>query len=230
MPTSFDLEKLDNLIFHALDGPHADLLIQGQRLVRYHPDFFNAAALREAGPAAFAELRELTPEDDVAGLIIDQLPDELPGWEVQFHGSWPQMICADPSPVATVQTVTLTAEDVPAMLELVAVTEPGPFRQRAIEMGPYLGVKLRGELVAMAGTRMRGGGFSEISAVCTHPDFRGRGYAAALTAALVEQIRSWHEIPFLHVAPNNYPAQALYKKLGFAHTRDVPIAFLKRIG
>src|SRR4029077_5363570 len=109
----------------------------------------------------------------------------------------------------------LTPADVPAMLDLVARTQPGPFARRTIELGTYLGVREGGALVAMAGERMHLDGHSEISAVCTDPSQRRRGLARDLVLTLARRIRARGERPFLHVAADNVNAIRLYEALGF---------------
>jgi predicted GNAT family acetyltransferase len=115
----------------------------------------------------------------------------------------------------------LGPEDVPELLELTRRTQPGPFRPRTIELGSYLGVRRDGALVAMAGQRLHPPGWTEISAVCTHPDHRGQGLASALVRALGHEIRGRGERPFLHAAATNDTAIALYESLGFAVRRAV---------
>ncbi|GAA3494576.1 hypothetical protein GCM10019016_016760 [Streptomyces prasinosporus] len=117
--------------------------------------------------------------------------------------------------------VELGADSVPELLDLVARTAPGPFRPRTHELGTYLGVRVDGTLVAMAGERLRPPGWTEISTVCTAPDARGQGHAARLVSALVARIVVRGERPFLHVAETNTGAIALYERLGFRTRRQV---------
>jgi ribosomal protein S18 acetylase RimI-like enzyme len=111
---------------------------------------------------------------------------------------------------------TLTAADVPDILELIARTEPGPYAPRTIEMGRYLGLRVDGRLVAMAGERMHPPGWTEISAVCTDAEFRGRGIATGLIRAVGAGIRARGEIPYLHALASNTNAISLYETLGFS--------------
>jgi predicted GNAT family acetyltransferase len=114
------------------------------------------------------------------------------------------------------------------MLALVKQTQPGPFSERTIEMGRYLGHRADGRLVAMAGERMRCPGFAEVSAVCTDPGYRGRGLGGALTLAVAQHIRGRGDEAFLHVAEENVTAQRLYLELGFTVRRDdVDVLILK---
>ena len=125
------------------------------------------------------------------------------------------MVCEASLEPPRVLPVTLGATDVPEMLELTAATEPGPFLPQTIQMGSYFGIRASdGRLVAMAGERLQSTAFAEISAVCTHPEFRGRGYARALVTFLAAQIVAAGKTPFLHVKSEN-GAKVVYEKIGF---------------
>ncbi len=126
------------------------------------------------------------------------------------------------------QPVELGASDVAAMLELVGLTKPGPFAPRTYEMGRYLGVFEGVRLIAMAGEKLRLPGFTEVSAVCTHPDYRGRGFAKVLVSAIADGVQQRGETPILHVVATNDAAIRTYESLGFAKRSDVQFTFLKR--
>src|ERR1700675_1159905 len=110
--------------------------------------------------------------------------------------------------------IPLTQSDVPEMLALTKLTKPGPFGARTHEMGDYFGIRTAGALAAMAGERLRLPGYTEISAVCTHPDHVGHGYASALMSMLMDRICSRGELPFLHVRPENARAIQVSQRLG----------------
>jgi ribosomal protein S18 acetylase RimI-like enzyme len=131
---------------------------------------------------------------------------------------------APPSAPPVGDVVRLGDADIPDILELVARTEPGPFAPRTVDFGGYLGVRVDGELVAMAGQRLRVAGHTEVSAVCTLPSFRGRGLAGWLSTAVAAEIRARGDIPFIHALVSNTRAIRLYEALGFEHRRDLMFA------
>jgi GNAT superfamily N-acetyltransferase len=139
-----------------------------------------------------------------------------------------QMTFEAPPPAQPNQVICkLTEADVPEMLALTELTEPGPFLRRTIELGAYYGIHESGSLVAMAGERLRLTGFTEVSAICTHPSFRGRGYGNALMSVVISGIMNRGETPFLHVRTIN-PAIALYKKLGFRTRAQLYLAVIQQ--
>jgi predicted GNAT family acetyltransferase len=127
-----------------------------------------------------------------------------------------------------VEIVTLGADDVPDMMALTELTKPGPFSARTHELGTFLGIKLDGRLVAMTGERMKPGNYTEMTAVCVHPDHRGRGYAQMLLGAVARQIVARGEIPFLHVFSNNTSAIALYRRQGMEIRRRLHVTVLQK--
>ena len=136
-------------------------------------------------------------------------------WQVDRSRWIDQMICEALLVSPPVASLPLGTTDVPEMLELTAATEPGPFLPQTIRMGSYLGIRASdGRLVARAGERLQSTAFAEISAVCTHPEFRGRGYARALVTFLAAQILAAGKTPFLHVKSEN-GAKVAYQKIGF---------------
>jgi predicted GNAT family acetyltransferase len=122
----------------------------------------------------------------------------------------------------------LTVADVPAIIELVTLTRPGPFSQRTIEMGHYIGVFDQDRLIAMTGERLRLDGFGELSAVCTHPDYQGRGLAKALVSVIGSEVVARGEVPFLQAYTSNAAAIATYTRLGFTPRRNLTFTTVKR--
>ena len=128
------------------------------------------------------------------------------------------------------EAISLGCADVPEVLELVAQTQPGPFLERTIELGDYVGIRREGALVAMAGERFRLDDWTEISAVCTRPDYQGQGLASGLIAALVANIERRSQRSFLHVLATNTAAIRLYEQLGFRVRQTVKLTVVTREG
>ena len=150
-----------------------------------------------------------------------ELPD---GWRLLQTFELVQMVGERLAGADCAEATLLGPADVPEMLELVAATEPGPFLARTIELGDYLGIRRDGALAAMAGERFRPVGWTEISAVCTAPEYRGQGLASCLVGALVASIERRSEGVFLHVLATNTTAIRLYEQLGFRVSRTATIA------
>ena len=170
---------LDRPVAASLDGPHLKFARRHGHAVRYQTDVATFAALDDpADPRAWADAVHLL-EPDLPFVVpgVTQWPDDwklirlLSGLQLEGSG----ILDAEPDPEA----VVLGPDDVPEILDLIARTDPGPFRQRTIELGTYLGIRREGALIAMAGERMHPPGYVEISAVCTDPDYRAQVQAAA---------------------------------------------------
>ena len=229
-PTSERLpvtDPLDSPVLASLTGAHAHLALSRGNVRRYPADVSPFCALPDhPSPADWADLAALvSPGEHISVPGLRSAPPA--GWELVWSGDGEQLLAgrldARPDPEA----VPLGPADVPAMLDLTGRTEPGPFRPRTIELGSYLGVKREGQLVAMAGERMRVPGWTEVSAVCTDPAFRGQGLAARLTLAVAAGIEARGERAFLHVRVGN-PASRLYRRLGFVPRAETVFNLIKR--
>ncbi|MCW6010052.1 GNAT family N-acetyltransferase [Micromonospora sp. CPCC 205371] len=218
---------LDHAPWAALTGAHAHLAERHGAAARYHPDVAPFATLSPgSGARGWADLAELVgPGVEVAVAGVDAAPPD--GWTVVWSIDGVQMVGTALASAHDRDAVRLTAADVPDMLDLVARAEPGPFRERTIELGGYLGVHRDGALIAMAGERVRPPGWSEISAVCTDPGHRGQGHATRLIRAVAAGIRDRGEVPFLHAAASNTSAIRLYEALGFALRRKTRFYLLR---
>jgi predicted GNAT family acetyltransferase len=140
-----------------------------------------------------------------------------------------QMIVEEWNPVpVTLTMMPLGEADEAAMVELADLTKPGPFMSRARLMGAYRGLFDDGRLIAMSGERMRTPTFTEISAVCTHPDYRNRGYAKQFVSQGGNEIVADGKTPFLHVFADNALAIATYEKLGFRRSRMMQFTIIRR--
>ena len=226
-------EELDAPVWAALRGPHAAFAEISGRARRYDPEVSAWCGVDSLTARAWQDLRELGGPGSVA-VFFQRATVEIPDGHERLGAHLCVQMIAPPdlgSPPIDVGTVTeLGADDFDEMAALVASTRPGPFFPRTIELGGYIGVRVDGELVAMAGQRMRTPGACEISAVCTRDDHRGRGLAAALTARVAGAIVGRGEVPFLHARTENTAARRLYEHLGFATRADITVTVVKLPG
>jgi predicted GNAT family acetyltransferase len=223
-----DPKLLERPPWSALTTTHSDFALGSDLARRYPAAIAPMAGVREISDACLNALAALMSPGDVVGLFGLEPVSEAGDLLVLAHKQIDQMTCdRQDNSSHTGDIAELTPADVPDMLRLVELTKPGPFSAGAIVLGTYLGVRHAGKLIAMAGERMRLDGFTEISAVCTHPGYRGRGYASSLVRALVRQIIARGETPFLHLYSDNTIAAALYTKLGFALQRKLIVTVLR---
>jgi ribosomal protein S18 acetylase RimI-like enzyme len=212
----------------SLTRAHARLALVQGRAVRYPADASPFCALPgEPGAADWADAARLVaPGEMVLFPALGTGPP--PDWEVLWLGEGVQLVADRIDARPDDEAVTLGPADVPDMLSLAGRTKPGPFLPRTIELGTYLGIRRDGELVAMAGERLQPPGWTEVSAVCTDPAWRGHGFAARLTRAVAAGIIARGDTPFLHALADNVTAVSLYKRLGFTHRRDIQFPLLRR--
>ncbi len=219
---------LDNPAYASLHGPHVHLAEVSGRVRRYLPDVAPFLAM-PATPSAqdWEDAGSLVdPGSFVAGRYGGL---DLPaGWRAVRSFDLVQMVEERLEGAHCDEAVVLGAADVPEMLELVARTEPGPFLERTIELGTYLGIRRDGALVAMAGERFHLEGWTEISAVCTLPDHRGEGLASQLMGELIAGIHARSERVFLHAMGTNASAISLYETLGFRLRQKATLTVLQR--
>lgn len=221
---------LDRPAWAALSTRHLALSLGGALARRYAKDVNLFASARDDTAAALTALTDLVQPGE--RIFVLQVPDIIvPEGFVQLKAAkGVQMVATRRMQVARPEEdlVKLTDADAPEMLALAKLTEPGPFLARTHVMGEFLGIRIDGRLAAMAGERFRFPGHTEVSGVCTHPDFRHRGLARCLSAAVAARIESRGERPFLHAWKTNLPAIALYESLGFEIRAEVDVKVLER--
>lgn len=224
---------LDNPIWHALSTSQRSFA-QGNALAkRYLPEIGPLAGMERQSSASYGALRQVVAPGDSAALFLTEAPKVPQNWELARTFAVHQMVCEsfqdfEEANEESVAFKTLTVADVPQMLTLTEMTEPGPFRKRTIELGKYLGVfSPDRQLIALSGERLRMPGYTEVSAVCTHPDYRGKGYTRSLMSILIREIRKRGETPFLHVKGDNAGAIRLYESLGFRFRISFHLALVK---
>ena len=187
------------------------------------------AAARDADTGSLTALGALIPADD-AIVLLEAGPIALPPESlVEKQAIGVQMVAARLAPVqAGTHVQPLGDADAAEMLALAALTEPGPFLPNTHRFGGFVGIRAEGRLAAMAGERLKPDGFTEVSGVCTHPDFRGRGYAALLSGIVANRIAARGETPFLHAYADNDGAIRLYRSLGFVVRSEVSVMVVRR--
>jgi predicted GNAT family acetyltransferase len=212
-----DLDILNNPIWNSLTTKQ-ECFAEGDDFARRYPAEVTAlAGLKQNTPEAFESLARAAKSDTIALFCYD--PVSIPAdWTTVHTSNLAQMICESPKfgeETDTSLIEELGLRDSDEMVALTKLTNPGPFGKRTHELGLYLGIHQEGRLAAMAGERQRMPGYTEVSAVCTHPDFQGRGYARILISALLRTIIERGETPILHVREDNATAIRVYEKLGF---------------
>ncbi len=221
---------LDRPVWATLNTYHAAVATGGALARRFLPDYnvfaspcdesepALAALTALVGPAERVCLNQALPVSVPAGLLIESA---LQG--VQMLAARPLVELPGAEPI-----VVLSEADAAEMFALAQLTEPGPYAPRTHTLGRFLGIRIDGRLAAMAGERFRFPGYTEVSAVCTHPDFRGRGFARRLTSAVAAAIQRRGEQAFLHAWKSNTPAISLYRSLGFEIRTEMNVRVLRR--
>lgn len=220
--------KLDSPAWHSLHESHRNFNV-GNEIVRlYQPDVCPFGGILPPSTENMLQLADLISPGTTFFLLGD-LPPLPPGFELLHELPCVQMVCQEfivSSMTAT--QIYLNDDHVSELVDLVQLVQPGYFQSKTCAMGDYFGIFKDGKLVAAAGERMCMDDFTEVSAVVTHPDFGGRGYAKQLVAHVVNKNLEAGKIPYLHVAAHNTPAIGLYEKLGFATRRIIPLRKIRR--
>jgi len=220
---------LDHPIWSALTTRQQALAEGGSLARRYPSAIAPFAAMADMSPQSFAALGALMSRSEVAVLFTPDPVTPPAEFKILLAETGEQMIgMPAESSIRGVEAVTLGVDDAPAMVELTELTKPGPFTLRTHELGTFLGIRIDGQLVAMVGERMKPANYTEITAVCVHPNHRGRGYAQVLLAAISRQIVARGEIPFLHVFSENKSAVALYRRQGMEIRRRLWVTVLQK--
>jgi GNAT superfamily N-acetyltransferase len=222
---------LHNPVYQGLTSGDQQLGL-GSENVKYFDEAVSPfVAFDEAYEKGFEELYDLLPAGRNILYAIPQAIETPKGWQLLHEIKGVQMVFEDdrellPVPFAPIPLDKQYAE---AMVELAKLTKPGPFGLRTIEFGHYHGIFEKDKLVAMTGQRLHPHQYTEVSAVCTHPDHLGKGYASALVQHQVQLILQQGQIPFLHVREDNSRAIALYERLGFRISRNMNFYFMRRL-
>jgi ribosomal protein S18 acetylase RimI-like enzyme len=221
---------LNNPVYHALLSGDRHLSC-GAGAVKYFPDEVSPFAGFEEGYAkGFAELHEQLPAGRKILYAIPSFIQQPEGWTLEHEIEGLQFVFTGNIAVTDKNPAIVPLLDihVEQMIQLARLTKPGPFGQRTIDFGFYHGIFDNDQLVAMTGQRLHVGNCTEISAVCTHPDHTGKGYAFALIEHQLQIILQQGQQPFLHVRADNERAIALYQRMGFTISRSMNFYFMRR--
>ncbi|TAU83649.1 GNAT family N-acetyltransferase [Rhizobium leguminosarum] len=220
---------LDRPIWSALETAHANRAEGGKSARRYPPSIVPFAASADDAPESLDALENL-PSRDETMILVESGPIAIPpGLAVVAEASVVQMLAGRPHErLSDSRIQPLTETDAADMLDLATLTKPGPFTLRVQSLGSFWGIRSEGRLVAMAGQRMRQTGFTELSGLCTHPDFQGRGLGTLLFRFVAGEIASSGDTAYLHAYAANTSAISLYKTHGFALRSEMNMRVVKR--
>lgn len=221
-------DPLDNPFWSSLRSRHRMLALCEGEAARYPGEYAPFLGVADAGADVAVALAALV-EPGESVYLLGVAPRPPAGWRLEAFRPLAQMTCAHP--IARVEgppIVELSAAHRADVLALTALVYPHYFRARTMELGRYFGIYEDGRLAAMIGERLGTETARELSAICTHPDFGGRGYARRLTAMLTNDLLDRGQQPFLHVSQENLPAKALYERIGYRVRREIPFWSLRR--
>ena len=227
-PTPSD-HPLDNVLWHSLTTAQAHLALGDDLARRFRPEYALFAGMPAVSAAGFGALARHMGAGEVTAMATAHDIEPGPSFDVLDRKNLVQMVGPVGGEARAPQGLrTLGPGDVERMTTLVQLTAPGPWFARTAELGTFVGIEVDGQLVAMSGERLRVPGHTEISAVCCHPDWRGRGLAADLMRQVSQAIVARGEQPFLHVLAENATAIALYEKLGLRKRVQLRLTILRR--
>ncbi|MGE4072321.1 MAG: GNAT family N-acetyltransferase [Lysobacterales bacterium] len=220
---------LDNIIWNSLSGPQQCFSVGTSRARRYTRGFSPIVGFADPDHPEFADLIPYCEPDE--HFYVERWAGAAPdGWQIDVESHMCKMTWDGPAPDSdeAPDAIALGPEHAEQAVALAQLTQPGPFGLRTIELGEYYGYFEGSRLIAMAGERMHAGTLREISGVCTHPDFQGRGHARRLMNKLIRIQMRRGQTPFLHVMSANEGAHALYLKMGFVDYREVVVRVVSR--
>ena len=221
---------LDNIMWNCLSGPHAKFATGAGAIRRYAPGFSPIVGCEDPEHPDFAALEPFcqSGESFYTDIWSGRAPE---GWQLDKEARMWKMVWSAPMPAEdhAPDAIPLRSEHASQAVELAKLTNPGPFGIRTPELGDYFGYFDGGRLIAMAGERMCAGDLREVSGICTHPDFQGRGLAKKLTLKLVRLQMQRGLTSYLHVMSHNTAARGLYEKMGYRNYLETTVRVITRL-
>lgn len=215
-------DQLDNPVWAALQGRHAAFAEGTHTVKRYNAATLSFLGFDNTSTQPLADITRWVGSNAIV-YAVGSMPALAGGWQLEARLGCAQMICEQPIyPGITHPIELLGPSDHAGMLALTHLVQPGYFLENTPALGRYFGIKDQGKLVAVAGERMALPAFTEVSAVCTHPDYTGKGYAYQLVATVCRYIIEDGFTPALHVVSTNARAIGIYERLGFRTRREIP--------
>ncbi len=220
---------LDRPAWNALASVHSQFAEGTPLAKRYAPSIVPFAAMQDDTPESIAALTSLPLSGETLALVEARPIPAIPGFETIIDATLVQMLAEKPfNRIEDPRIVALGEQDAADMLELATLTKPGPFTLKAQSLGRFWGIRMNGRLVAMGGQRMRQPGFAELSGLCVHPDFQGKGLGKLMLRFVAGEISAGNETVYLHAYKHNEGAVGLYRSLGFAIRSDMNFRVVKR--
>ncbi|MEO8535796.1 MAG: GNAT family N-acetyltransferase [Flavobacterium sp.] len=214
--------KLDNPVWNSLSETHKKFAVDYGKTKFYNPDYCPFGGFTESGNTKDAADRYSLLTENF--FIVGEKPEISNALKITRELICLQMIIYKKIELSIDLEITeLTDQHNEALCELVNLVQPGYFKNKTPLLGNYFGIFKDGQLVAVTGERMKMDDFTEVSAIVTHPDHTGKGYAKQLITHVVNTIFDENKIPFLHVVESNIRAIKLYEKLGFITRRKISL-------
>jgi ribosomal protein S18 acetylase RimI-like enzyme len=221
---------LHNPVYHALLSGDRHLSFGNEQVKFFDEQVSPFAGFEQVYEKGFSDLYDLLPSGRKILYAIPSYFTQPAGWQLKHEIKGLQFVYEASQPIKTEfpNVIPLVEMHVEQMMQLAKLTKPGPFGTGTIKFGSYFGIFENEKLVAMTGQRLHVENCTEISAVCTHPDHTGKGYAYTLLLHQLQLILQQDQKPFLHVREDNQRAIALYLRLGFTISRPMNFYFMKR--
>lgn len=221
--------KLDNPAWWALTGVQQSFAIGTKHVKRYQRGTLPFAAYDLETKESITVLDEFLEAGEVF-FLIGELPPLPAHWTLLKELPCAQMInqAAVTPPEGEISIAHLTEVYSNEMYNLIQKVQPGYYEHNTHRLGSYYGIWQQDKLVAIAGERMRLEELTEISAICTDPEYTGRKYAQHLIAHLCNTNLTQGNISFLHVLETNQRAIGLYEYIGFTKRRTISFWQLKK--